>query len=683
MGKPPAIVIIVRHGARLDAADKQWHLTSPTPYDPPLTYGGWTQCRSLGARIANILDSRIEQHHEDDKSRSSTSESKQVDGNSAQPPPKPKKHKIIIHSSPFVRCIQTSIAISAGIGQNCQNRPVVNHPNLKPRSQPVSTNQHDTSQKSADSPISRETPAPFPDYFPSPNKLHIATLRVDAFLGEWLSPDYYEQITPPPSSVMMVAGAKSDLLRPAENIVGFVQPASPFHYNSPGGWNRNWREETSDESAPDSALAGAATVRQSLPYRSRANTEAHGSPASGKDFRESVKFDREHSNTSLYNPPSPAYAISSSDPIPTGYVAHARDACVDVDYQWDSMRPPYDWGDGGEFGEEWSSMHKRFRNGLERMISWYGSHDIQNGLDARATDQNYDNTDTVLILVTHGAGCNALLGALTNQPVLLDVGMASLTVAERKTILQAADFSDKRSLSSTSSLSGSKRRSSLDSKVASEYEMKIVASTDHLRVRSTRASPALTHSPRGSQTLNSFGRRARSSISSVEGVNLRESLGTRPPTGSPTHRGSNGSLGLRWGTSKLVRSSTGLWGSTPSTPQSDGLAESVEDIIPNFDRAGLGGVSQPQSNTGEQHDSDRYGDGALTTADGQGGLWEHRNDNDEMRIEDLVEENDNVPDHIVTPKRIASQRGLWSCADSPARSGGPKRRWTVTHEHGT
>ncbi|KAI5298003.1 hypothetical protein KEM56_004385, partial [Ascosphaera pollenicola] len=54
-GKKPAVVIIARHGTRLDSVDKHWHLTSPTPYDPPLTYGGWTQARALGAKIASLL----------------------------------------------------------------------------------------------------------------------------------------------------------------------------------------------------------------------------------------------------------------------------------------------------------------------------------------------------------------------------------------------------------------------------------------------------------------------------------------------------------------------------------------------------------------------------------------------------------------------------------------------------
>ncbi|KAK3062277.1 hypothetical protein LTR53_019447, partial [Teratosphaeriaceae sp. CCFEE 6253] len=37
-------------------------------------------------------------------------------------------------------------------------------------------------------------------------------VRVDAFLGEWLNPEYFDQITPPPPSPMMVATAKAELM---------------------------------------------------------------------------------------------------------------------------------------------------------------------------------------------------------------------------------------------------------------------------------------------------------------------------------------------------------------------------------------------------------------------------------------------------------------------------------------
>jgi len=128
MGRSPAVVIIVRHGARLDAADKQWHLTSPTPYDPPLTYGGWTQSRALGVRIASLLDARelpSNQHHteprnDDPTDYGSTIASLDGQGSSVEhrhQTHKKRKHNVIIHSSPFLRCIQTSTAIAAGLGQ--------------------------------------------------------------------------------------------------------------------------------------------------------------------------------------------------------------------------------------------------------------------------------------------------------------------------------------------------------------------------------------------------------------------------------------------------------------------------------------------------------------------------------------------------------------------------------------
>ncbi|EHK97335.1 hypothetical protein M7I_6966 [Glarea lozoyensis 74030] len=174
-----------------------------------------------------------------------------------------------------------------------------------------------------------------------PPDIKKSTIRIDAFLGEWLTPDYFELITPPPSSLMMVAGAKADLLRredysgltnQKEAIVGGHQ--KPF----PGGWGS---PVVAAEQDKDEGPLSTGTSLQSA--------AEHG----------------------VYQPPVPNYAISLSDPIPQGYVAHSRDACVDVDYQWDSMREPHLWGNGGEYGEEWSSMHKRFRKGLQQMVGWY------------------------------------------------------------------------------------------------------------------------------------------------------------------------------------------------------------------------------------------------------------------------------------------------------------------------
>ena len=111
-----------RHGNRLDAADKKWHLTSPTPYDPPLTYGGFLQARQVGNQISNYL----EQAKLDDE----------VSQNGAALSATRRRFKIVIHSSPFLRCVQTSIGISSGLAQTSPDSifgpPTSSSPRLPP-----------------------------------------------------------------------------------------------------------------------------------------------------------------------------------------------------------------------------------------------------------------------------------------------------------------------------------------------------------------------------------------------------------------------------------------------------------------------------------------------------------------------------------------------------------------------
>ena len=66
-----------------------------------------------------------------------------------------------------------------------------------------------------------------------------SVLRLDSFLGEWLSPDYFEHITPPPRSMLMLATAKAELLR-RENYNEFPKfvPFSARH--SPNASGRLW-----------------------------------------------------------------------------------------------------------------------------------------------------------------------------------------------------------------------------------------------------------------------------------------------------------------------------------------------------------------------------------------------------------------------------------------------------------
>ncbi|KXT01927.1 hypothetical protein AC578_2548 [Pseudocercospora eumusae] len=455
----PAVVIIARHGMRLDAADQSWHLSTPTPYDPPLTYGGWNQCRALGVRIASLLDAR----------------EKEISQRRGK-----RKHKVVIHTSPFLRCLQTSVAISAGMAQYEPKSPRT-HPSSaspSPMLTPISEPKHDLAHQLAKRSLHE-------------HKRHRkAKIRVDAFLGEWLNPQYFDHITPPPPSAMMVAAAKAELMQ--NDAIDIFAPSPTLSNKSSN--NTLWsRPNASRESTLDdwgNIADSLRTVTAGRKSRSNSidsvgsNDSNHTPRTSGRKspFRPGHVLQPMTSTIpkpefSVYHPPMPSYALSNSDQIPRGYVAHARNATTNVDYQWDSSRPPLDWGGGGEFGEEWSSMHKRFRRGFNKAIEWYSQHDADDrGEDALGFEQaerpythhghEDEDEDLVVVMVTHGAGSNALIGALTNQPVLLDVGMASLTMAVRK---------------DNAPVAGHGGRSSLDIGLSAIYEMKLVASSEHLR----------------------------------------------------------------------------------------------------------------------------------------------------------------------------------------------------------
>jgi len=140
-------------------------------------------------------------------------------------------------------------------------------------------------------------------------------------------------------------------------------------------------------------------------------------------------------------------------------------------------------------------MHKRFRGGLQQMILWYGQHDRErlapSGEEpdtlSRLDEDDEDDVDIVLVLVTHSAGCNALMGALTNQPVLLDAGMASLTMAIRKS-------EEPRSQSPEPMSSGARRRrSSVDLGLSELFEVSTSWSIAYptLKVKSYKHSRTL------------------------------------------------------------------------------------------------------------------------------------------------------------------------------------------------
>ncbi|KAF2690261.1 hypothetical protein K458DRAFT_356935 [Lentithecium fluviatile CBS 122367] len=620
MPKGPAVVIIARHGARLDAADKQWHLTSPTPYDPPLTYGGWSQAKNLGLRIAALLHARENEATNSENGDPAHADSgtldagKGVNGAATGLGKKRKKHKVVLHTSPFLRCIQTSTGIAAGIAQFQPQKEggggassatatelIVPRP-AKDRNGSLGSSVLAKSPRStspAVQPVHIVEPAAAPNLGAS-SKPHARPakilLRIDAFLGEWLSPDYFEHITPPPNSTMMVAGAKADLLRRGDYVE--VQPTAPQskgHF--PGGWKSN-SPSTTTSRKDDGAFPTMGSLAQALPFRERSSSQTSSRQRSrSKDHHATASIATAHKVPSyIYDPPIPSYAVSPSDPIPRGYVTHARDACVDVDWQWDSMREPQEWGDGGEYGDEWSTMHKRFRKGLAGMMKWYkeyGSMPPKNqfpgftfrerpkaihattdpGPKAGQGHEEEDDEELVLVLVTHGAGCNALLGAISNQPILIDVGLAALSMAVRR---------DEPRRPSVSILQ--RRPSVVDPGMSDTYEMKLLASLDHLRPGVDPSKPPQPQSPAGiaSPSLEyrrRFGYNSGGTNSPVSGIESPFTLG------EPLRSGWNSSLG------SMRRSSTsgsgsrmlssGNSGGTASPMTSSGLWSSMR--VPSYD----------------------------------------------------------------------------------------------------
>ncbi|PHH64858.1 hypothetical protein CDD81_3924 [Ophiocordyceps australis] len=535
---PPAYLFVVRHGNRLDAADKKWHLTSPTPYDPPLTYGGFLQARQVGNQIMAYL------------------EQAKMDAQATAARPRRRRFKVVIHSSPFLRCVQTSIGISSGLAQTSPDSPWAPSEVI----------------------VARAAPTTKPPCFKS------ALLRIDSFLGEWLAPEYFEMITPPPGPALMLGGAKADLLRREDYSAYLAAPAPPVATS-----HSLWQASPSPSPSP-------AHVPQS--------PSSDGSGAFNlSGLTSSLPPSRSGDSRGGYVPLRPMYAVSSSGKIPEGFVAHARDSCLTVDFQWDSMRAPLDFGDGGKFGEEWTAMHRRFRGGLEKLVNWYATAEAPADLVVQAApdaehkdDDDDDEMETVVILVSHGAGCNALIGAITHQPVLMDVGIASITMATRKVDGQAG----------RGAAPGSKRALV---RVDELYDMRLSASTEHLH--STSSTPASSRSTslanlRNAASINGSRGRTWTQGSSAAGPTMSSfvfsdslslfgsrSTSASAATSSSIRRDSAFQRTLTrsvpGGAPGSASPSLGLWSPMPSSLRlmDDGGGDNVDDLasmLPNFDQ---------------------------------------------------------------------------------------------------
>ncbi len=514
--------------------------------------------------------------------------------------PPPKRRKVIIHSSPYLRCLQTSIAIGAGMREF--HHP--SRPSLPPTSAPTSaplqriTSQEETTpedrteNKTEDVGRVRITNSTTLQ----PPTMQRTKLRLDGFLGEWLSPSYFDAESAPPPSEDLVKEARKFFETPAEEIKGadLSIPAIPEF----GGVDWSSREtETSatpiHEKTGLRAMAAAGHAISKRPRHSFAKEKTNGT------------LPRTGSWQVGYSPPIPMYCIAPRDAIPIGFVAHARDACMNFDANWDSMKAPLDWGDGGPFGEEWSSMHRRFRNGLQKMLAYYGT-------PAYEANGASEEEGLVLVLVSHQAGCNAMIRLLTGAPALHDVGTASLTMAVRR------NRPVERRVSEQNSPSPLTRRGSLDLGMADDFEMKIVASTEHLRGGS---NPLGLNSPR---------------------------LGQSPALASKRAVGADSPEGFSIG-DPMTRSQSGHGVLTRSLSQRSYAADDSPVI-----QSGLWRTESKNSEAVEEN-------ALASTSDGQ--LW---GSGTETRLGTTL------------PTRSASQRGMWGGESSTRRDRSPgKRRWTA------
>lgn len=374
---------------------------------------------------------------------------------------------------------------------------------------------------------------------------------------------------------MMLATAKAELLRHEDHHVSPFPPyAGHLHSSSQGQlWGGSLRSPLLSPGQSDglenlSPLADALT-------RSSSMSSQYGRPLITTSSDE----------TPGYVAPQPHYAISSNAPIPIGYVAHARDACVNIDYQWDSMRGPLEWGDGGTFPEEWPDMRERFRKGLQHLVDWYSSADKPTDMVARMARwkpsrsgadgecaiedddvEEDDDTEAIVVIVTHGGGCNALIGALTEKPILENFRVTSLTMAVRKSDheLSTVEVSSKRSTSTTPRDRMHTDGSTGTIPIPKYYDIKLVGDTEHLQRSNSSSSPTSVPSrtPSTSGPVPPRGRFTSNPLASLKLSNFtfNDMNGSRASSANPAMRTERRLSGASSGASTVTSSTPrGTW----------------------------------------------------------------------------------------------------------------------------
>ena len=478
-----------------------------------------------------------------------------------------KKRKIVLHSSPYKRCIQTSIAIAAGLRypQPERLRPL---PTAFQRSSLSNKRTSLSTVTSNAEPLRKDAATSLVE---KDDKNERIVMKVDPYLGEWLSPGYFEDSKPPPSADLIVERAQETLTKPLEEIRGADLSAFLPVPESPDADDAEKENDFRQAVHEKGGLRAMAVAGHSLPHRTRTTSfglDRFNGSLSAQKLRQQSR------TTNVYSPPVPQYSLAPQDPIPAGYVAHARDPCIDPDLDWNSEG--MGWGDMGSYPEEWTAMHVRFRQGLQKMLAYYEDY---KAVETGEKDDNDIDEDIVLVLVTHQAGANALIRLVTGAPALHDVGVASLTLAVRRPVLRRLP-----SLTGTShsplgydrESRRTSRRGSLDLGLADDFEMRIIASTEHLR---NGSNPLGLNSPRLGQSPAMAGRRLVGA-DSLEGFSIGDSLGWRPSSsGNITKSASQRGRTIDNGTKPAAN--TGLWGSPAMTAtKKEPINEEIDELTP-------------------------------------------------------------------------------------------------------
>jgi len=269
-------------------------------------------------------------------------------------------------------------------------------------------------------------------------------------------------------------------------------------------------------------------------------------------------------------------------------------------------------------------------------------------------------------LVTHAAGCNALMGALTNQPVLIDFGLASLSMAVRKE-------SSPRHTSPVNGHSVSpvgRRRSSVDFGLAEEYEVQIMASASHLRAGAEAAKAAALQSPHLVAHIPEYRRHNNVKVSG--GAMSAALNGAFDP--NDLRRSTNSALGSMRRSSLTPASS--YRNSSPSPSRSTTSASS-------------GGLWSKASTTAASLDGmqDLYIGSPAHTRPGSSSSDKPPSTQIQAVLEQPKEgsKDYDAPTPPTTPRRTMSQAvGLWGKKDAESPRGrepvAPKRRWTLSEQ---